>query len=112
MVCMTQQSSSLTIDLVGAFLKKSAQVGFFVGVFYLGASYHQEFARWERNALYHHLKVEEGYFPDPEGLEFLVKINERGNIVPYLYHQSSGTSVPITNALMEQYGKNGNKSER
>ena len=72
---------------------------------------YQEFARWERNALYH-LKVEEGYFPDPEGLEFLVKINERGNIVPYLYHQSSGTSVPITNALMEQYGKNGNKSER
>ncbi len=92
------------IKIFSDILKTTMRCGVFVSVFYLGATYHNAFSRLERNILYKNLRVEQGYFQDPEGLELIVKMNERGNLIPCVFHKPSGLSLPISNELIESYG--------
>ncbi|MBI4139556.1 hypothetical protein HY483_01195 [Candidatus Woesearchaeota archaeon] len=97
---MEDLGSKLVFDV----LKTTMRCGMFVSVFYLGATYHNAFSRLERNILYKNLSVEQGYFQDPEGLELVVRMNERGNLVPCIFHKPSGLSLPISNDIIEHYG--------
>ncbi len=83
------------VQLMYAVGKQVTHISALVGAFYLGAVYHQEFSRLEKNLLYKDLEVEEGCFRDAEGLEVMVRVNNNGNVVPVLYHKLSETYVPI-----------------
>lgn len=98
---MNELGPRLTLDI----FKSTMRLGALMSAFYLGTTYHTMLARVERNTLYRNLHIEEGYFRDPEGLEILIRMNGRGNLVPSLYHRESGLRLPISNEVLEKYGE-------
>ena len=92
-------------SIVSGMIKGAFKCSLIISAFYAGITYHTTFSRLERNMLYRNLQVEEGYFRDAEGLEILVRMNDHGNLVPFLYHRESSLRVPLSNEVLEKYGE-------
>lgn len=99
--CMDEFTSNLFFG----FVKGAFKCSLVVSAFYAGMTYHTAFSRLERNTLYRNLHMEEGYFRDPEGLEIIIKMNDHGNLVPFLYHKESALRLPLSNEVLEKYGE-------
>ena len=95
----------VTPSLFLGVVKSAFKCSLVVSAFYAGITYHTTFSRLERNTLYRNLNIEEGYFRDPEGLEILVRMNDHGNLVPFLYHKESSLRLPLSNEVLEKYGE-------
>ena len=67
---------------------------------YLGATYHSLVERAEDNLLHRNIQVEQGFFPDPRGLDVLECINGEGKKEIYLVHGPSEKKYRICEDML------------
>lgn len=84
-------------------LRKLGKINYGIAVvaMYMGAQYDETIQRLEDRVLRPYPVHEQGFFPDPRGLELEYRMNDSGNRETYLVYKASGAELPIKRDIFE-----------